>query len=60
MPQAEPFLTASEIAKTFKVTDSTVYRWGRDGILNPVTVNGTVRFLRSEVEALFAPTGDAA
>lgn len=60
MPDRSPYLTAAEIQDRFKISRSTIYRWGRNGTLTPLTVNGTVRYLRDEVEALFAPAGDAA
>lgn len=59
MPEPQ-LLTAAEIAHIFRVAESTVYRWARDGAIRSVTVAGTVRFSRVEVEALLAPSFETA
>jgi excisionase family DNA binding protein len=47
-------LTSREVAELFRVSTETIYRWGRQGTLDPVTVGGTIRFRRTDVEALLA------
>jgi len=58
----EPSLLPSgAVAKLFNVTATTVRSWERDGKLRAIrTPGGQRRFRRSDVEALLAPTGDAA
>lgn len=53
-------LTATEIADLFRVSESTVYRWARDGAIRSVTVGSTVRFPRDEVERLLSTPKGAA
>lgn len=48
-------LTADEVATIFRVARSSVYRWHRTGVIASVNVGGSVRFRRSDVEALLAP-----
>ncbi len=49
---SEPLLTAAEIAPLFRVGLPTIYRWADDGTLPCVKIGKTVRFRRSEIEAL--------
>ena len=52
-------LTAAEIADLFRVSESTVYRWAREGDLPSVTVGSTIRFPRDAVERKLAPEATA-
>lgn len=52
---AEPLLTAAEIAPILRVTVPTIYRWADDGTIPSVKIGKTIRFRRSEIEALLAP-----
>jgi excisionase family DNA binding protein len=52
-------LTAAEVAKTLRVSTMTVYRWGQNGTLPSITVGGTIRFRRSDVDALLESDGVA-
>lgn len=45
-------MTAGEVAKLFRVSPMTVYRWADSGTLSAIRVGGTLRFRRSDVEAL--------
>ncbi|MBQ0734938.1 helix-turn-helix domain-containing protein [Aquimarina celericrescens] len=45
-------MTKQEVADYFNVNLSTVYRWGKDGILSPLGVGGRVYFDREQVEGL--------
>jgi excisionase family DNA binding protein len=45
-------MTADEVAKVFKVSDQTVYRWGQQGVLDEIRVGHRIRFRRSDVEQL--------
>lgn len=59
-PVALPdLMTADEVAKAFRVSDQTVYRWGETGKLDQIRIGKTIRFRRSDVEALLAPATDA-
>jgi excisionase family DNA binding protein len=49
--EGSTWLTAAEIAATFKVDRSTVYRWARARALPSMKICGTRRFERSAVEA---------
>lgn len=49
---SEPLLTAEEVAPLFRVTPATIYRWATDGVIPKVKVGGTVRFRRSDIEAV--------
>lgn len=55
MPDASDLMKAADVAAIFKVTPSTVSRWGRNGTLRTVKVGtgkGTVRYRREDVDAL--------
>lgn len=60
MQSADELLTAAEVAAIFKVRSQTIYRWGKDGTLETVTVGGTVRFRKSSVDRLLGAPQDAA
>lgn len=49
-------LTADEVAKALRVAPQTVYRWGQNGTLEQIRIGNTIRFPRSQVEALLART----
>ena len=51
-------LTADEVASAWKVEQSTVYRWAREGVVPSVRIGGVVRFPARELEAL-AETRDS-
>ena len=51
-PQAIELLTAGQVADIFQVTKSTISRWGLNGTLRQVKVNGTVRYRRDDVDRL--------
>lgn len=55
---AERFLTAVEIAKVFRVSRGTVWRWGRDGVIPRVVIGSTIRYDSRAVEQLL--NGEAA
>lgn len=48
-------LTAAEVSDYFRVSPSTVARWRRTHVLTGYKVGGTLRFRRSDVEALLSP-----
>lgn len=52
--QATELLTAGQVAQIFQVTKSTISRWGLNGTLRQVKVNGTVRYRRDDVDRLLA------
>lgn len=59
MGQLPDLLAASEVADMFEVTDETIHRWARNGVLPYVTLpSGTKRFRRADIEALL-PTAAA-
>jgi excisionase family DNA binding protein len=53
---AEELLTPSQVAEIFQLHKGTILRWGREGVLTPVKISGTVRFRRGEVERVAAAT----
>lgn len=55
MPNTPELLTAQEVGDAFRVSPSTISRWRKAGVLDSIKVGGTLRFRRSDVEALLAP-----
>lgn len=55
MSTSPDLLTAAEVSAYFRVSRSTVSRWKRDGALIGYKVGGSLRFRRSDVEALLSP-----
>lgn len=52
-PDPPDLMTAGEVAKMFLVTDETVHRWARQGILPFIPLpSGTKRFERAVMEQL--------
>ena len=52
--QANKHIRASQIAKEFPISQASIWRYAKQGRLNPIKVtDGVTVFLRSEVEALF-------
>jgi excisionase family DNA binding protein len=47
-------LTAQEVADALRVHVTTIYRWASTGVLESLVVGETVRFRRSDVEALLS------
>jgi excisionase family DNA binding protein len=52
-------MTAREVAELFGVPISTVYEWGRCGVLPRVKLGRHVRFLRAQVERVIIAAGHA-
>lgn len=52
-------LTVPEVADFFRVSESTVNRWRQTKVLPAVKVGGSLRFRRSDVEALLSPEPEA-
>jgi predicted DNA-binding transcriptional regulator AlpA len=50
----DELLTPSEVRTLLKVSRQTVWRYGAQGLLNPLRIGGgrTIRYRRSEVRAL--------
>jgi len=44
------FLIAAEVARWLRLKRSTVYRWAATGKIPSLKLNGTIRFIRSDVE----------
>ncbi len=59
MSETGALMTAAEVAARLNVSRQTIWRWGTDGTLPRVTIAGTVRFRKEDVEAL-VKAGDAA
>jgi len=57
MDDDQELLTGEEIATTYKISQGTVRRWARDGILPvaAITPGGLRRYRRADVEALLHP-----
>ncbi len=47
-----PLITPDEVAKLFRISKASVYRWAERGLLPAVKVGRTVRFNRQDVEQL--------
>lgn len=54
-PERIELMTVSQVAGIFSVQPSTVYQWKRRGVLPGVLVGRTLRFRKSDVEALVRP-----
>jgi excisionase family DNA binding protein len=53
-----PLMTITEVAELFVVCERTVRNWVKEGLLHPIKIGGSLRFRRSEIEALLnKPTG---
>lgn len=46
-------LTASEVKQLYDVSDSTLWRWQRAGLVHPVRIGRERRYDRREIEAMF-------
>lgn len=55
MDESPDLLTATEVAKAFRVDPSTVIRWAQDGTIPAIRVGGVWRFRRADVEQLLTP-----
>jgi excisionase family DNA binding protein len=54
-------MTMTEVAEALRVSVQSVSRWSKDGTLPSIQIGaGTVRFRRSDVEALLHPDQPAA
>lgn len=49
---APPLLSQAAVAEFFDVTTRTVRNWDRAGFLHPIRIGRSLRYRRSEVEAL--------
>ena len=47
-------LCASEVKQHYGVSDSTLWRWQRAGLVHPVRIGRERRYDRREIEAMFA------
>lgn len=47
-------LSASEVKQQYDVSDSTLWRWQRAGLVHPVRIGRERRYDRREIEAMFA------
>ena len=48
-PKAEKFLTIKQVAQLLGVTEPTLWRWNKEGILKRVKVGNKVRYKESDV-----------
>jgi len=48
----EVYLTADTVKQTVKVSDSTLWRWAKAGMLVPVMVGGQKRYRQSDMDRL--------
>ncbi|WP_050899193.1 helix-turn-helix domain-containing protein [Marinitoga piezophila] len=48
----DEFLTKKEVAKLLKVSEVTIYRWSKQGILKPIKIGKKVLFKRADIEKL--------
>ena len=47
-----PLMSTEEVMKTLNVTNVTLWRWEKQGILIPKRIGGTKQFLRADVQSL--------
>jgi excisionase family DNA binding protein len=52
MPTLVELLTAEEVAERVRVSERTVWRWAKTGVLRPIRIGGITRFGASDIEAL--------
>lgn len=47
-------MSASEVKQQYDVSDSTLWRWQRAGLVHPVRIGRERKYDRREIEAMFA------
>lgn len=47
-------MSASEVKQQYGMSDSTLWRWQRAGVIHPVRIGRERRYDRREIEAMFA------
>jgi excisionase family DNA binding protein len=52
MEQTDELLTASDVARLFKISPDTVYSWRYQGKIPYLKINGAVRFKRSDLQQM--------
>jgi excisionase family DNA binding protein len=53
MEQLPPLMTVAEVAERLRISDETVHRWSRDGLLPVVRLpTGLKRYRREDIEAI--------
>jgi len=52
MSPHETLLTRKETAALLRVSLSTLERWEQSGLLTPIRLGGTVRYRRTDIDAL--------
>ena len=50
--RSDVFLTADTVKQTLQVSDSTLWRWAKAGMLVPVMVGGQKRYRQSDIDKL--------
>lgn len=49
-------LSAKEVCQYLSINNSTLWRWGKAGIVHPVRIGGKVRYKKSEISKLIETT----
>lgn len=44
MQTMDGLLTVRQVARYFQVTERTIHRWERDGVIRAIRIGGTLRF----------------
>lgn len=52
MPAAEEFLTVKQVCEMLGVSAMTLYRWHNLGYLNKIKIGNSVRYRKSDINAL--------
>lgn len=47
-----PLVLQDKVADDLKVSGTTLWRWGRKGVLHPVKIGGKVYYRKAEIEAI--------
>jgi len=52
--ESKDLLTAKEVCKKFNISEPTLWRWGKKGLLLPIMVGGRRRYSKTAVDNLLA------
>lgn len=48
----QKLISPKALAKRWEVSSATIYRWQRDGLLDPIRIGGSVRYSIHQVEEI--------
>lgn len=53
--EAEPFLSSNEVLRLLKIGRTTLWRWNKEGLINPFKVGKKLMYRKSELDNLLNP-----